>query len=298
MLLTGSGMLKTMRAGQASRTAVMVCTGRAIAHARDADPRFSDPTALALLPDDARREVVRHLEAAAPRGMRARLVGAFMEHQSRLTVARTIAIDDAVREASSAQLVILGAGLDGRAWRMSELADATVFEVDHPDSQRAKRERIGILRQSAREVRFVPVDFARDALDGALASAGHDPQRPTTWLWEGVVMYLTAAQIESTLDAVVRRSAPGSRVVVLYHAPSLLLPLVGLLTRRMGEPLRSTHTEDQMRALLSRHGFDTVRDEDLAGIGARLSPTLGRELRSMRHMRVVVADRGSRVRPR
>jgi Leucine carboxyl methyltransferase len=52
-----------------------------------------------------------------------------------------VAIDDAIRTAASPQVVILGAGLDGRAWRVSELADAIVFEVDHPDSQRMKRER-------------------------------------------------------------------------------------------------------------------------------------------------------------
>ncbi len=37
------------------------------------------------------------------------------------------------------QVVILGAGLDTRAWRMPGLDGVTVFEVDHPDTQRRKR---------------------------------------------------------------------------------------------------------------------------------------------------------------
>jgi hypothetical protein len=42
-------------------------------------------------------------------------------------------------------LVILGAGLDGGVWRMAELADVEAYEVDHPASQRDKRERVGQL---------------------------------------------------------------------------------------------------------------------------------------------------------
>ena len=38
----------------------------------------------------------------------------------------------------------------------------------------------------ARELRFVPVDFAHDSLDAALQAAGHDPILATTWVWEGV----------------------------------------------------------------------------------------------------------------
>jgi methyltransferase (TIGR00027 family) len=214
-----------------------------------------------------------------------------MERMSRVMVARTVAIDDAIRGVTSGQVVILGAGLDGRAWRMPELAEAIVFEVDHPDTQRAKRERAGVLSQAAREVRFVPVDFTRDALDDALNAAGHDPTRPTTWLWEGVVMYLTSEQIGSTLDAVARRSAPTSRLIIVYHAPSLWLYLVGAVTKRTGEPLRSMQTVEQMRELLLRRGFRAESDEDIVEIAARLSPEIARGLRPMRHTRVVTGDR-------
>lgn len=98
-----------------------------------------------------------------------------------LMIARTVAIDDAIRASAAPQVVILGAGLDGRAWRMSELSDATVFEVDHPDSQREKRARAAQLAPIAREIRFVPVDFARDDLEAALAAGGHDPMQRLSW---------------------------------------------------------------------------------------------------------------------
>ena len=55
---------------------------------------------------------------------------------------RTRAIDDALRESladGATQVVVLGAGLDGRAYRMKELEAAVVFEVDHPSTQADKR---------------------------------------------------------------------------------------------------------------------------------------------------------------
>ena len=217
-----------MKPGRESQTAVLVAAARAAAHGRTAGVDFQDPTALALLPEEARRRVEDFRAGVAPKDQRARLAHAFLDRRAKMMVARTIAIDEAVRAAASPQLVILGAGLDGRAWRMPELRDVTVFEVDHPDSQREKQARAAALQRIAREVRFVPVDFARDRLDDALAAAGHDPARPTTWVWEGVVMYLERADIEATLAVIQRRSAPGSQLVVMYLGRSLLLPVIAL----------------------------------------------------------------------
>ena len=173
---------------------------------------------------------------------------------------------------------------------MDELRDVVVFEVDHPDSQRAKRERIAALTQFAKEVRYVPVDFERDSLDQALADAGDDPARPTTWIWEGVVMYLTPADVEATLAVVAARSAPGSRIAIAYHSPAFMLHIVGYIVKRMGEPLRSAYTDRQMHELLSRHDFAVIRDANLHQIGAQLSPELGEATRVMKHTRIVIAD--------
>ncbi|WP_437797927.1 class I SAM-dependent methyltransferase [Sorangium sp. So ce693] len=282
-----------MKPGRASRTAELVCMGRAAAHGATTVTRFSDPTAMALLPDEVRARVERFRAGVTPKGLRGRLGRAYLERQSKVMVARTVAIDDAIRGATSPQLVILGAGLDGRAWRMPELRDVVVFEVDHPDSQRDKRSRVGALSPCARDIRWVPVDFERDALDGALAKAGHDPARPTTWIWEGVVMYLTPADVEATLAVLAQRSAAGSRLVILYHSPALMLRVVGLLVRRLGEPLRSAFTADAMRALLARHGFGVTADEDIHGIGAALSPDVGSATKVAKHLRIVTADRRS-----
>ena len=278
-----------MRPGSASKTAELVCMGRAMAHGVLAVGRFNDPTALSLLPEEARREVERERAGRTAEGARQRLRHAYLQTQSRMMVARTVAIDDAIRAASAPQLVILGAGLDGRAWRMPELRRVSVFEVDHPDSQREKREKIAKLSPAADDIRFVPVDFERDSLDSALSAAGHDSARPTTWIWEGVVMYLTQADIEATLAVLQRRSAPHSTLVIAYHSPALILKVVGLFLRRIGEPLRSAFLPERMRELLARYGFRSISDRGLPEIGHALSPDIARGAARVKHLRIVTA---------
>jgi methyltransferase (TIGR00027 family) len=280
-----------METGRASRTAELVCIGRALADGAGSAAGFSDPTAYVLLPEVSQALVRALRENTAPKNLRERMQRAYHVRQSKLMVARTIAIDDAIRAAHNPQLVILGAGLDGRAWRMPELHDVTVYEVDHPDTQRDKRARAAALAQAAREVHFVPMNFERDALEPALANAGHDRARATTWVWEGVVMYLTPADVEATLAAIAQRSAPGSRLIVVYHRPAFMLHIVGLIVRRIGEPLRSSFEPDAMRALLERHGFTVASDESLPAIGARLGPEIARATEVLKHMHIVTADR-------
>lgn len=277
-----------MKPGQASQTAVLVGMGRAVGDALALEARFKDPISLALLPDEARTRVQRFLDGVAPANSTERIYRGYLKRSAAVMVARTVAIDDAVRESARSQLVILGAGLDSRAWRMPELGGTIVFEVDHPDSQREKRIRAEALSPLAHQVRFVPVDFARDELDEALRAAGHDPTQPTTWIWEGVVMYLTRAEIEASLAVITRLSAPGSRLIVAYHRPKWLLWLIRPLMRRIGEPLRSAFTPAAMRMLLGAHGFRVLRDEDVRTIASRLSPRVAAAVR-VDHLRIVTA---------
>ncbi|GGM29486.1 hypothetical protein GCM10007977_033460 [Dactylosporangium sucinum] len=278
---------------------MLVCQGRAAADGRLAPGRFADPTAMTLL-DPADREPVRRVRDEAPPGAwKERVDYETVRASAELIVPRTVAIDDAVRAHPAPQLVILGAGLDGRAWRMPELAGTAVFEVDRPGTQREKRERAAALEGPPPV--YVPVDFGRDRLREALPAAGHRPGTPTTWVWEGVVAYLTEAQVRSTLADVADRSAPGSRLIVNYQVPAVSTGLGRAVARLMAastgrrsvwarEPWRSTWTPASMAALLTGHGFTVAADEDhLTAARALGTPT--RHARSLRHGRVAVADR-------
>ena len=280
-----------MKAGQESKTAVLVCMGRALADSDQSLPTFSDPTALQLLPPEARRRVERIRSEDTPKGLKAAIERGFLVRQSKIMAARTLEVDAALREAATPQVVILGAGLDGRAWRMRELEDVVVFEVDHPDSQREKQKRVAALEPRAKVVHFVPVDFAEDDLEALLIAAGHDASRPTTWVWEGVVMYLTRSAIEATLAVIARRSAEASRLIVVYHRPKWILRLLGPALHWLGEPLRSAFRPEKLRDLLVGQGFHVVRDRSVAEIGAALSAELAATTRVAQHLRIAVADR-------
>jgi methyltransferase (TIGR00027 family) len=291
MILRSPEAQRLVKRDQSSQTAVMVCMARAVAHDRNGSTTFSDPTALGMLAEPERQVVDRIRAGEAPQSLVERFRRAHLAREAPMMVARTLEIDNAVRKAQTPQIVILGAGLDGRAWRMAELDGSVVFEVDHPASQRDKRSRSERLKPTAREVRFVPVDFAHDDLARALAAAGHDPMRPTTWIWEGVVMYLERRDIEATLQAVQARSSLGSRLIIAYHQPALMLFVIALIVRFMGEPIRSVLTPKQMLDLLDRYAFKVRTDEDIATLGVRLSSDVASATRLMKHLRIVVADR-------
>ncbi|MEX5632512.1 class I SAM-dependent methyltransferase [Parafrankia sp. FMc2] len=293
-----------MKAAGGSRTAVLVCQGRAAADGLASPGRFADPVAVELLRDDERRPVEQVRARTPPSAWLERIEYESVRACAAIAVPRTVAIDDAVRHHPGAQVVIVGAGLDTRAWRLPELADRAVFEVDHPASQRDKRERVARLPEltrRARPVRFVPVDLARDRLAAALAAAGHRRDLPTTWIWEGVVPYLTRAEVERTTAALAALSAPGSRLIVNYQARRPAIAVGQLISRAAylvagrrsmwaNEPWRSLWTATAMANLLRRHGFTVGSDDDLLAVATRLPASTARRA-SLRSGRVAVADR-------
>jgi methyltransferase (TIGR00027 family) len=202
---------------------------------------------------------------------------------------RTAAIDAAVRDAiagGATQLVILGAGYDGRAWRMPELAGVAVYEVDHPATQSDKRTHLAELPATAAIVCFVPVDFERDSLDAALDRAGHDRSSPTCWIWEGVVMYLTREAMRATLAAIAGRSAPASRLIVNYHTAHSGW-WARLMLRLIGEPQISMWTKEEMAADLGSVGFIVREDSGMADWNVRFAQGQARVERAF-YMRIVV----------
>lgn len=294
-----------VKSGGASRTAVFVCQGRAVAQGRLAVGRFSDPVAeLVLRPDELTPvRSARGDAPAEPADGRQRLALEAVRACAEIVVPRTVVIDDvvtgAVQRDGHAQVVVVGAGLDTRAWRLPALSGATVFCVDHPASQADARDRTAALTPVARRLVLVPVDLSAQALVPALALAGHDASTPTVWVWEGVVPYLRRADVEATATALAGRSARGSVLVVNYQTPSvsaafgrraanLVAHLLGGDAVTSDEPWRSTWTAQAMARLLTRRGFAVERDVNLLDVAAQLgSPT--QHSRSLHNGRVAVA---------
>jgi methyltransferase (TIGR00027 family) len=275
---------------RASRTAPLVTMVRAVANAGITEVReFSDPTALPLLPLGWRL-VTRLAVRGLTRNPQARArVFEGSKGSFDVIALRTRVFDEAwhaARAAGTRQLVLLGAGLDGRAFRLGDLDDVVVFEVDHPATQAVKRARArGLVAKATKHV-YVGVDFERDRLDEALAAAGQDATRPTFWIWEGVTPYLTADAQRATLAAVARRSAPGSGLAVEYIEPG------GpgddeRLPRLFGEPWIGLQTRAEAAARLAEADFTTIEDTGVPEWRARFSAGPPRD--DKRRHRIAVA---------
>jgi methyltransferase (TIGR00027 family) len=211
---------------------------------------------------------------------------------------RTRAIDSAVAAAHDAgcrQVVLVGAGLDARAHRMTELARSKVFEVDHPATQELKRRRA--TRLPPAPVTYVALDFMQSSsLRDALASAGHDASAATVWVWEGVTMYLSPEATATTLADIARCSARESRLVMSYATP-YLYGLASALRgpafaafRTLREPLVGLMPTSAARSMLEGEGFDVVSDESSPEWAWRYGGS-ARLARSFSSERVVVARR-------
>jgi methyltransferase (TIGR00027 family) len=158
------------------------------------------------------------------------------------------------------QIVLGAAGYDGRALRYTR-SGVRWFEVDHPATQRDKRERLDRLGIAARQVRFVEADFTRDPVAERLTAAGLDPAQPSLFLLEGVAVYLEPDVLERVLRQFRQVARAGSRLAI-----SVSLSGVGGQARSrfqasvaaLGEPVRSTLEADAATELLARAGWQVM----------------------------------------
>ncbi|WP_343603273.1 class I SAM-dependent methyltransferase [Mycobacterium sp.] len=110
------------------------------------------------------------------------------------------------------QAVILAAGLDARAYRLPWPTGTVVYEVDMPEVIEFKTSTLGKLgAQPTAERRTVAVDLRED-WPAALRAAGFDPDAPSAWSAEGLVVYLPPQAQDALFDNVTALSGPGSRL--------------------------------------------------------------------------------------
>jgi methyltransferase (TIGR00027 family) len=137
----------------------------------------------------------------------------FRLHQS----GRTRFFDDYFTAAAAAgirQAVILAAGLDSRAYRLSWPPGMVVFELDQPQVLEFKSTTLakqGVKPSIGR--REVAVDLRGD-WPAALRAAGLDPSEPAAWLAEGLLIYLPADAQDRLFADIDQLSAPGSRIAI------------------------------------------------------------------------------------
>jgi len=252
-----------MRHGKPSRTAQFVALNRALGNLAPRVPGFSDPFAVQFLPERWRKRVEK-VRASLASGARTSPYALWQRPMGTFNQFRTVILDRALNSSlPSEQVVILGAGLDSRAWRLDSLKEAVVFEVDFPASQAWKRERAASIPYKAKDVRFVAIDFQRDQLAPLIRNAGFDPSKRTFWLWEGVTMYLSPEAVSANLAAFAALSTPGSRIALSYLRKKNGRVPRNLFLALLGEPLRSAFAPDELTALAKSHGWRRIQDSDV-----------------------------------
>lgn len=165
------------------------------------------------------------------------------------------------------QLVILGAGYDTRAYRIEELKDKIeIYELDHPITQKFKKNVIENLFGYNSFVKYVPIDFEIQTIDDELPKYGYRSDSKTLFIMEGLSMYIPKSAIEDTLSFIATNSEKGSSIILDFYPESLVN---GANTERIamnireylikqGEPLKFGIEEENIDKFLKNRGFKNI----------------------------------------
>ena len=283
-----------VRHGEPSRSALTVASLRAVHQLLDEPLVLPDPIALPLLgasAEAALRDDPFVLNDPMSRGLRGALVvrSRFVEDE----LARCVA-------AGVRQYVLLGAGLDTFAYRNPYGDEGLrVFEVDHPGTQRWKRQ---LLAEAGIGVppslTFVPVDLERDDLGGALRQAGFRADQAACVSWMGVTMYLTADAVLRTLGTVAGFAA-GSCLCFDYRVPATMLnPIERVVSdvleqqiAALGEPWLSAFDPAQLQKQLLELGFGSAESATPDDLNVRYFARRKDGLRTGGGVRIMCANK-------
>jgi methyltransferase (TIGR00027 family) len=243
---------------QPSQSAQAVTLFRALrAHEDDPPRRGPDTLAEIFLTDDVRGRLI---DAAS----RTELRGLFPPDVYSTLHARTVWLDSNFENALAEhvpQIVLLGAGYDSRAYRFTDRLGATrIFELDALPTQKRKRQQLAAAGLAEPpQVTYIPTNFKSDPLEELLREAGYDRTKRARFLWEGVIYYLPADAVATTLDFISSHSPARSTLCFDYMTEARPSPYAG-------EPFKFALEADTLPAYLAKHGLTLLEDDSPAVI--------------------------------
>jgi methyltransferase (TIGR00027 family) len=168
------------------------------------------------------------------------------------------------------QLVILGAGYDTRAYRIEELKkNIKVFEVDHPNTQSFKIQKINELFGTVPDyVTYVPVDLETQELSKNLMINGYKSNKKTLFIMEGLIMYIPQKSIEKIFSFIVKNSGSGSSIIFDYYPESVVngsckLEIAKNIRKfvvQQSEPLQFGIEDGRTEEFLANNGFKQIKN--------------------------------------
>lgn len=199
-------------ASSVGATATMVAASRALA-SRGPDSLLDDRFAEPLVRAVGHPFFTRMLDGQIP--LDTDDMPMTLQQRREQIAVRTRFFDDffgAATDAGIRQAVILAAGLDARAYRLSWPAGTVVFEVDQPEVIAFKTKTLAqIGAEPTAERRTVAIDLRGD-WPTALRNSGFDTHSRTAWIAEGLLPYLPPDAQDRLLDNITALSVPGSRL--------------------------------------------------------------------------------------
>ena len=171
------------------------------------------------------------------------------------------------------QYVICGAGMDSFAFRNTN-ENIHVFEIDHPDTQKYKKERIQELEwMLPKNLTFVPVDFTKDSLKEKLLENGFNPELPTFTAIPGVSYYLELSVFEETLKIISEVTGKESCIIFDFPDETTLsekaaqrVKKLAEITAKLGEPMVKGFSFKEIKEALERHSLKIENHESPADI--------------------------------
>ena len=245
-----------MDAGEPSATARGAALSRAVHQVIDFPRILEDPFALPILGSLTPGELQTAVDRQS-RGLRASIVMRSRYAEDRLSAAVARGVRQYVVRSGSGYL---------RLPNPYARAGLRVFEVDHPATQRFKRDRLDKARiPSPPKSTFVPIDFETQTLAQQMAEAGFRFDQPAFFSMLGVVIYLTDAAVMETMR-VVGSCVSGSEIVFLFSTPDELLTEAQRLGRQrsmafvaaLGEPWLTFYEPSALAGTLRASGFSTA----------------------------------------
>ena len=198
-------------------------------------------------------------------------------------------IDDKIEEARAdvEAVVVLGAGLDTLAYRLTRRARIPVFEVDLQVNIARKAKTVRrALGEAPLSVRLVALDFERDDLLTSLAEHGYRTDCRAFFVCEGVTQYLTEDGVRRTMEGL-RAAAPGSRFVFTYVRREFIEGRNRYGTRTLYRNVRERHQlwhfglePDEVAGFIGEYGWRLVEQAGPDELVARYVRPAGRKLRA------------------
>jgi methyltransferase (TIGR00027 family) len=127
----------------------------------------------------------------------------------------------AIQEGTT-QVINLGAGFDTLAYRLSkQYPNVNFIEADHPATHQAKKQALLTPQNELENLHLFPIDFTIQKLEEELAKcSGFKKDRKTTFILEGVLMYLNETQIRQLFESLKQVINANVRVIFTAAEPA------------------------------------------------------------------------------